>query len=110
MRMLRRIKDVALIDKVKSVNIRKELGVNSINEKVREIRLRWYGYMQRMKENNEVRAIIVDMIVPVKRPLWRPRGICMDYVRRGMQELRITPQDAQDRTFWKSRIRAADPT
>ena len=25
------------------------------------------------------------------------------------QELRITPEDAQDRTFWKSRIRAADP-
>ena len=30
-----------------------------------------------------------------------------------MQELRITQEDAQDRTFWKSRIRAvgvADPT
>ena len=26
-----------------------------------------------------------------------------------MQELRITPEDAQDRTGWKSRIRAADP-
>jgi len=34
----------------------------------------------------------------------------MDGVRRDMQALRITPEDAQDRTFWKSRIRAADPT
>ena len=34
--------------------------------KVREMRLRWYGYMQRMEENNEVRAV-VDMIVPGKR-------------------------------------------
>ena len=34
----------------------------------------------------------------------------MDGVRRDMQELRITPEDAQDRTFWKSRIPVADPT
>ena len=107
--MLRRIKSVTLRDKVKSVDIRKELGVNSIKEKVREMRLRWYGHMQRMEENNEVRAII-DMIVPGKIPRGRPRGRWMDCVRRNIQELRITPEDAQDRTFWKSRIRAADPT
>ena len=40
--------------------------MNSIQEKVREMRLRWYGYMQRMEENNEVRAV-VDMRVPGKR-------------------------------------------
>ena len=65
MRMLRRIKGVTLRDRVKSVDIRKELGVNSIKEKIREVRLCWYGHMQRMKENNEVRAI-VDTIVPGK--------------------------------------------
>ena len=45
--------------------IRKELGVNSIQEKLRETRLCWYGHMQRMEENNEVRAT-VDMIVQGK--------------------------------------------
>jgi len=30
--------------------------------------------------------------------------------RGNMQELQVTPEDAQDRTFWRSRIRAADPT
>ena len=49
------------------MDIRKELGVDNIKEKVREIRLCWYGHMQRMEENNEARAI-VDMIVPGKRP------------------------------------------
>ena len=48
MRMLRRIKGVTLRDRVKSVDIRKELGVSSIQEKVREMRLRWYGHMQRI--------------------------------------------------------------
>ena len=60
MMMLRRIKGVTLRD------IRKELRVNNIQEKVREIRLRWCGHMQRMVENNEVQSI-VDMMVPKKR-------------------------------------------
>ena len=73
MRVLRRIKGVTLRDKVKSVDIRKELDVSSIQEKVREMRLRWYGHMQRMEENNEVRAV-GDTRVPGKRPRGRPRG------------------------------------
>ena len=109
MRMLRRMKGVTLRDKVMSVDIRKELGVNNIQEKVREMRLRWYGHMQRMEENIEVIAV-VDMRVLGKRPRGRPRGRWMDCVRRDMQALRITPEDAQDRTFRKSRIRAPDPT
>ena len=104
-----RIKGVTLRDKVKSMDIRKELGVNSIKEKVREMRLCWYGHMQRMEENNEVR-VVVDVRVPGKRPRGRPRGRWMDRVQRDMQELRITLEDDQDRTFWKSRILAADPT
>ena len=39
MRMLRWIKGITLIDKIKSFDIRRELGVNSIQEKVREMRL-----------------------------------------------------------------------
>ena len=73
MRMLRRIKGATLRDKVNSVDISKELGVTGIQEKVREMRIRWYGHMQRMEENNEVRAV-VDMRVPGKRPRGRPRG------------------------------------
>ena len=83
--------------------------MNSIQEKVREMRLRWYGHMQRMVENNEVRAV-VDMIVLGKRSWGRPSGRWMDWVRRDMQALQITLEDAQDRTFWKSKIWAADPT
>ena len=107
--MLSRITGITLRDKVKSVDIRNELGVNSIQEKVRDMRLRWYGHMQRMEETNKVRAV-VNMRVPGKRPRGRPRARWMDCVRKDMQELRITPEDIKDRTFWKSRIQAADPT
>ena len=53
MRMLQRIKGVTLRDNVKSVDIRKELGVTSIQEKVREMKLRWYGHMQRMEKTTK---------------------------------------------------------
>ena len=83
--------------------------MNNITENVREMRLRWNRHVQRMEENNEVRAV-VDIVVPGKRPRRRPRGIWMDCVRRDIQALRITLEDALYRTFWKSRIWAADPT
>ena len=80
MRMLRRIKGITLRDRVRSVDIRKELGVSSIQEKVREMKLRWYGHMQRMEEN-EVRAVS-DMRVPGKRPRGRLRGMASEGICR----------------------------
>ena len=41
----KKIKGVTLRNKVKCVDIRKELGVNIIQEKVREMTLRLYGHM-----------------------------------------------------------------
>ena len=54
MRMLRRIKGVTLRDKVKSVDIRKELGVNSIREsKINETTLVWTHAENGRKERSE---------------------------------------------------------
>ena len=43
--------------RVKSMDIRKELGVSGIQEKVRFTILRWYGHMQKIEESNDVRAV-----------------------------------------------------
>ncbi|XP_047501605.1 uncharacterized protein LOC125047442 [Penaeus chinensis] len=42
--MLRRIKGVTLRERERSTDIRRELGVSDINEKVKKIRMRWYGH------------------------------------------------------------------
>ena len=83
--------------------------MNSIQEKVREMRLRWYGHMQRMDESNEVRAV-VDMRVPGKRPRGDQEGDGWIASEGICRQCGSSPEDAQDRTFWKSRIRTADPT
>ena len=58
MRMLRRIKGVTIRDKVRSHDIRKELGVSDIKEKVREARLRWYGHVMRSYKESMVRRVM----------------------------------------------------
>ena len=47
MRMLRWIRGVSLKDHVRSEKIRAELNVAQIRDKVKEVRLRWFGYIKR---------------------------------------------------------------
>ena len=109
MRMLRRIKGVTLRDKLKSKDIRKELGVAGIKNKARESRLRWFGHVCRRDQQSQLRRVM-DKDVPGKRPRGRPKGRWKDVVVRDMEELRIDPHDAEDRNFWRGRIRTADPS
>ena len=103
MRMLRRIRGVTRTDRMRNQDLRNELGISNIKDKVREKRLGWYGHVQRMEEDNQVKKI-VKMEVAGKRPRGRPRARWMDRVQRDMQDLRIAPEDALDRDFWKKRI------
>ena len=109
MRMLTRIKGVTVKDKMKSEDIRKELGVGSIKSKAREGRLRWFGHVHRREQESNLRQVM-DMEIPGRRPRGRPRGRWRDLVNRDMRGLRLVPEDADDRNFWRRRIRTADPS
>ena len=109
MRMLRRIKGVTLKDRERSENIRKKLGVNDINEKVREIRMRWYGHVMRMEDVNPVREIMEKQFEGT-RPRGRPRGRWKDNVRKDMDHFQVSMKDAEDRVLWRRKTKAADPT
>ena len=106
MRMLRRIKGVTVKDKMKSEDIRKELGLGSIKSKARESRLRWFGHVHRKEQESNLRQVM-DMEIPGRRPRGRPKGRWRDLVNRDM---RVVPEDADDRNFWRRRIRTADPS
>lgn len=108
MRMLRRIKGVTLKDKERSENIRKELGVDDINEKVREIRMRWYGHVMRMEVANPVREVM-NSVVAGKRPRGRPKKRWKDNVKQDMDHFQVCAEDAADRHLWRRKTKAADP-
>ncbi|XP_047476374.1 uncharacterized protein LOC125030385 [Penaeus chinensis] len=72
MRMSRRIKYVTLRERERSTDIRRELGVRDINEKVREIRMRWYGHVKRREEGHPAK-VAMEIIVPGRRPRGRPK-------------------------------------
>ena len=109
MRMLRIIKGMTVKDKMKSEDIRKELGIGSIKSKARESRLRWFGHVHRREQESKIRQEM-DMEIPERRPRGRPRGRWRDLVNRDMRELLVVPEDAGDRNFWRRRIRTADPS
>ena len=52
---LRRIRSVTLRVRDRSVNIRRELGVSKMNEKVKTIKMRWYGQVSRRENGHPAR-------------------------------------------------------
>ena len=96
MRKLRRIKGVTVKDKMKSEDIRKELGVGSIKSKARESRLKWFGHVHHREQESNLRQVM-DMEIPGRRPRGRPRGRWRDLVDWDMRELPVVPEDADDR-------------
>jgi len=58
MRMLCWILGLTLKDRKRNDDIRHIIGVACITDKVREARLRWYGYIQRREEDDCVKRIL----------------------------------------------------
>jgi len=58
MRMLRWILGVSLKDKKRNEVIRKTLGVACVTDKIREARLRCYGHVMRIEDENSMKRIM----------------------------------------------------
>ena len=109
MRMLRRIRGVTLKDRMRSNDIRKELRIENIKDKVRETRMRWFGHVVRMDDKNTVKQTML-MAVPGKRPRGRPRKRWRENIKEDLRHFSVEPQDALDRIEWRTRTKAAYPT
>ena len=67
-------------ERMRNEDIRQELKVAELREKIRECRLRWYGHVKRMEENEFVRWS-AERSEPGTRRGGRPRKRWMDCVR-----------------------------
>ena len=96
MRLLRRIAGVTLRDMIRSEQIREQGGVADIVEKLREARLRSYGYVIRREEIEGVRRVM-EMEVDGKRKRGRPKKRWEEGIAKDLDERRLTREDAVDR-------------
>ncbi|VDO76194.1 unnamed protein product [Heligmosomoides polygyrus] len=75
---------------------------------MREVRLRWYGYVLRGKEDS-VRKIGLNFEVIGKRPRGRPKQHWAETLHMNFKVAGIHPELALDLERWRRDIRIADP-
>ena len=109
MNVLRRIARVnrrkQRYDHIRNDDVRENLGVTSVEEAARVRRLRWFGHVQRMRDNRLPKRIL-SAEVPGVRGRGRPRRRSIDSVISDLEVkwLRLDEQVislAQDGVAWR---------
>ena len=108
MRMIRWICGHTKLDKIRNEVIRGKLGVASIEDKLREARLRWFGHIKRRPRDAPVRRCETIECLSYKRCRGRPKKSWSEVIRHDLRSLGLVEDMAQDRKLWKARIRAKD--
>ena len=68
-------------DKVRNEDIRTKIGVASIEEKMRENHLRWFGHVRRKLTDASIRRVERIKLGQVKRAQGRPKKIWIEVIR-----------------------------
>ena len=101
-RMLRIICGVTLRDKVESTVIASRVGVNDLEEHLRQKRLRWFGHIVRRDEEVEIKKVF-ELKIEGRRKRGRPVKRWIDVVEEDMKKRGVVQQDAGDREGWRRR-------
>ena len=100
-RMLRMICGVTLKDMVESTVTASRVGVDDLEEHLRQKRLRWFGHIVRRDEEVERKKVLELKIGQRKRG--RPVKRWIDVVEEDMKKRGVVQQDAGDREGWRRR-------
>ena len=100
MRMVRWMCDVTLKDRKPNVELRDQLGVESMSEIMRRGRLRWFGHVERMGVGSCVKRCI-NMNANGRRARGRPRKTWDVLLGDDLQVKGLT----RDRAAWKAAMR-----
>ena len=95
-----------LRDHVRNENIKKRMKVESIAERYRKARLRWFGHVKRRDQDYGGRKTL-EMVPPGRRKRGRPKQRWMDCVNRDMGAIGTTKDEVHGRTGWRRIVSAA---
>ena len=108
MRMVRWCLGWTRRDRVANMDVRNWFGIAPTNLKIREKRLRWYGHVFRAEEQSIARTAM-DIDVPGRRPIGRPKKRWLEGIVMDMRKLNLTTSDALNRSRWSRLCAVADP-
>jgi hypothetical protein len=103
MKFLRSVKGVTKMEKIRSNEIRNELGVERLGFKMGRERLRWFGHMKRMDERRIVRKEFENTAVERRRRVGRPRERWSEKIKEDISERRGKWSDVDDKKLWEDR-------
>ena len=93
---------VMLKDMVESTVIASRVGVNDLEEHLRQKRLRWLGHIARRDEEVEIKKVF-ELKIEGRRKRVRPVKRLIDMVEEDMKKRGVVQQDARDRESWRRR-------
>lgn len=108
MRMLRWMCGNTRKDRVRNEVIRAKVGAASIEEKLRENRLRWFGHVKRRPVGASVRRIEGWDMDGRVRGRGRPKKTWIEAIRNDMRMCDLDEEWTNDRTKWREKIRVID--
>ena len=103
MKMLRMMCGVTKRDRVRNEYIRMSVGVDSIEDKIAQSRLRWYGHISRKGEEDVVKKVW-GWNREVKVSRGRPQQTWDAVVKKDMEKRGLMKEWAQDREEWRRAI------
>ncbi|KAF3637054.1 UDP-glucose:glycoprotein glucosyltransferase [Capsicum annuum] len=105
MRMLRWMCGFTRADRVRNEIIREKVGVVSVEDKMREVRLRWFGHVMRRGMDAPVRRCERLALDGFKRGRDRPKKYWREVIKRDMEQLQLTEDMTLDRKVWRKNTR-----
>ncbi|XP_070039139.1 uncharacterized protein [Nicotiana tomentosiformis] len=105
MRMLRWMCGHTRMDKIRNEVIREKVSVAPMDDKMREVRLRWFGHVWRRSPDALVRRCESLALAGMRRGRGRPKKYRGEVIRQDMALLQIFLDMALDKEVWRSSIR-----
>jgi len=105
MRMIRWKCGFTRLDKIRNEVIRKKVEVAPIEEKLPEIRLRWFRHVKRKGVSAPVRRCKAINLIQCRRGIGRPKMSWNEVIRGDMNCMGLTNDMTQDRKLWRVRTR-----
>ncbi|PHT93891.1 TMV resistance protein N [Capsicum annuum] len=102
MRMLSWMCGLTRGDRVRNETIREKVGVTSVECKMREARLRWFGHVKRRGMDAPVRRCERLALDGFRRGRGRPKKYWGEVIRRDMEQLQLTEDMTLDRKGTKA--------